>query len=69
MLMEQFFALSQDVKLDEKNRLCARRMFEHERRLALCILMKEFKSDFKPDAQIIDVEYMNNMYKTYQDNA
>lgn len=64
MKMEQFYMLSQDKNLDEKNRICAKRLFEHYRRLAMCILMKEFPSDFHVD-QVVDVEYMKNQYKGY----
>jgi len=64
MLMEQFYALSRDKNLDEKNKICARRLFEHERRLAMCILMKEMEPEFKVDL-IVNKEYMENMYKGY----
>lgn len=62
--MEQFYTLSNDKNLDDKNRICARRLFEHYRRLAMCILMKEFPDDFRAD-QVVDVEYMKNQYKGY----
>lgn len=62
MNMEQFYALSQDKKLDEKHSKCAYKLFEHYRRLAICILMKEFSPDFTID-RVITVDYMNNMFK------
>lgn len=62
MNMEQFYALSQNKKLDEKHTKCAYKLFEHYRRLAVCILMKEFSPDFSTDC-VITVDYMNNMFK------
>jgi len=64
MLMEQFWLLSQNKDVDEKDRVCAKALFEHYRRLAMCILMKEFPAEFGNDL-IIDVEYMKNLYKKY----
>jgi len=64
MLMEQFWALSTDKALDEGNRKAARAMYEHFRRLALCIAAKEMPDDHGFD-QVIDVHYMENMYRKY----
>jgi len=64
MLMEQFGLLSKNLELSEDDRKCAKALFEHYRRLAMCILMKEFPDEMKHEL-IIDVEYMKNMYKKY----
>lgn len=64
MYAEQFWVLSQEKNLDEKNRICARRLHDHYKRLALCIMAKEFPEDFKTDL-VVDAEYMKNIYKSY----
>lgn len=64
MHMEQFWLLSQDSKLDENDKKCAKALFEHYRRLAMCILMKEMPEKMVTDL-IIDVDYMQNVYKKY----
>lgn len=64
MYAEQFWMLCHDMNLDEKNRICAKRLHEHYKRLALCIMAKEFPEDFKTDL-VVDTEYMKNMYKGY----
>lgn len=67
MNMEQFYMFSQDTKLDTKNKICAYKMFEHYRRLAMCILMKEFEPNFKVSV-VIDKEYMENVYRSHWQN-
>lgn len=62
MNMEQFYKLSQDKKLDNKDIICAYKLFEHYRRLAICILMKEFNPDFNVDC-VVSVDYMRNLFK------
>lgn len=64
MLMEQYWALSQDKNLDEANRICAKKMYEHFKRLALCIVAKEMPEDAN-FGMVIDVDYMKNMYRGY----
>jgi hypothetical protein len=64
MHMEQFWLLSQDSKLNENDKKCAKALFEHYRRLAMCILMKEMPEKMVTDL-IIDVDYMQNVYKKY----
>lgn len=64
MLMEQFWLLSQDKDIDEKDKQCAKALFEHYRRLAMCVLMKEMPEQLV-DELFIDVDYMKNMYKKY----
>lgn len=64
MLMEQFWALSQDGALSEDNKKAAKAMYEHFRRLALCIAAKEMPEDHGFD-RVVDVNYMENMYRKY----
>ena len=61
-LMEQFWMLMHSDKVDEKHRTAARQLFEHERRLAMCLLMKEFPEDFKTDL-FINSMYIDDMFK------
>ena len=63
-LMEQFWLLSQKEDLGEDDKKCAKALFEHFRRLALCILMKEMPEQYVEEL-IIDVDYMKNIYKKY----
>ena len=66
MNMEQFYALAHDKTLSEKEAICAYRLFEHYRRLAMCILMKDFSPDFNVDL-VITSDYMNKLFKNSQD--
>ena len=61
-LMEQFWMLSHDEKLDETHRICAKQLFEHERRLAMNLIMKEFPEDFKTDL-FINSMFIDDMFK------
>ena len=62
--MEQFWLLSQNTDLNDDDKKCAKALFEHYRRLAMCILMKEMPEKMVTDL-IIDVDYMQNVYKKY----
>ena len=62
MKMEQFYVFAQDKNLSEKDATCAYKLFEHYRRLAICILMKEFSSDFNVDL-VVNTEYMKKLFK------
>lgn len=64
MHMEQFWLLSQNTDLNDDDKKCAKALFEHYRRLAMCILMKEMPEKMVTDL-IIDVDYMQNVYKKY----
>jgi hypothetical protein len=64
MYMEQFWLLSQNTELNDADKKCAKALFEHYRRLAMCILMKEMPEKMITDL-IIDVDYMQNVYKKY----
>ena len=64
MLMEQFWILFNNPEISEADKKCAKALFEHYRRLAICILTKEMPEQIVEE-QIIDVEYMKNIYKKY----
>ena len=64
MKMEQFYYLSTDKNLDEENKLLARKLFEHYRRMAMCVLMKDFSPDFSIE-NVVSVDYMRDQYKGY----
>ena len=57
--MEQFFAISIDQSNDEKLRKASKLLFDHYRRLAICILTKKFNNDMKIDT-VIDIETLKN---------
>ncbi len=67
-LMEQFWMLMNDKGLDDTHRKCAKRLFEHERRLAMCLVMKDFPEDFTTD-RFINSMYIDDMFKGYGENA
>ena len=64
MLMEQCWILAQNPEISEEDKKCALALFNHYRRLAMCILMKDMPEQIIEE-QIIDVEYMKNIYKKY----
>lgn len=64
MYMEQFWALSTDPALDDAHRKAAHAMYEHYRRMTLCMAMKEMPPEHGFD-KVIDVDYMKNMYRKY----
>jgi hypothetical protein len=64
MLMEQFWLLSQNNELSDDDKKCAKVLFEHYRRLATCILMKNMPEQLVNEL-IIDIDYMKNIYKKY----
>ena len=64
MYMEQFWALSCDPALNDDHRKAAKSMYEHYRRMVLCMAAKEMPHAHNFD-KVIDVEYMKNIYKKY----
>ena len=68
MYMEQFWALATDPALDEDHRKAARAMYDHYKRMTLCMAAKEMPHAHNFD-RVIDVEYMKNMYKKYEESA
>ena len=67
--MEQFFAIWHDENIDEDHRKVAKTLFEHYRRLAMCILAKEFDEKMEVE-RVLTPEYMDSMFdpKNYYDN-
>lgn len=63
-LMEQFWCLWHDERLDDTHRICAKQLFEHERRLAMNLIMKEFPEDYRTD-MYTNAQYIDNMFKGY----
>lgn len=61
-LIEQFWMLMNDKNLDENHRIAAKQLFEHERRLAMNLLMKEFPKGFKTD-KFINSMFIDDMFK------
>lgn len=60
--MEQFFAIWHDEKVDEKHRKAAKGLFEHYRRLAMCILAKEFDDNMEVE-RVLTPEFMDTMFE------
>ena len=71
--MEQFFAISVDEHIDEQRRKAAKGLFEHYRRLAMCILAKEIDPKIKIDrifpAKMVDLVYEEYNQKVQVPNA
>ena len=67
--MEQFFAIWHDENIDEDHRKVAKTLFEHYRRLAMCILAKEFDEKMEVE-RVLTPEYMDSMFdpKNYYDS-
>lgn len=67
--MEQFFAIWHDENIDEDHRKAAKTLFEHYRRLAMCILAKEFDEKMEVE-RVLTPEYMDSMFdpKNYHDS-
>jgi hypothetical protein len=59
--MEQFFSMSQDPAVDEPHRKSAKALFEHYRRLGLCILAKEFDPSMKVE-RVLTPEFIDTMF-------
>ena len=58
--MEQFFAIWQDESVDEQHRKVANGLFEHYRRLAICILTKEFDAKMAID-RVLTPEFIDTI--------
>ena len=67
--MEQFFAIWHNENIDEDHRKVAKTLFEHYRRLAMCILAKEFDEKMEVE-RVLTPEYMDSMFdpKNYYDS-
>ena len=64
MLMEQFWALANDPALSDDNKKAAMAMYQHCKRMVLCIAAKEMPSEHN-FGRIIDEDYMKKMYDVY----
>lgn len=67
--MEQFFVIWHDENIDEDHRKAAKTLFQHYRRLAMCILAKEFDEKMEVE-RVLTPEYMDSMFdpKNYHDS-
>ena len=59
--MEQFFAIWHDEKIDKDHRKAAKALFEHYRRLAVCILAKEFDEKMVVE-RVLTPEFIDSMF-------
>lgn len=59
--MEQFFDIWQDASVDEKHRNAAKALYEHYKRLAMCILAKEFDPKMPID-RVLTPEFIDSMF-------
>ena len=62
--MEQFYMIWQDERTDEKHKKAAKALFEHYRRLALCILAKEMNPKMEVD-RVFGPSYIDTMFRDY----
>lgn len=65
--MEQFYSISQDENVDEAHRKSAKGLYEHYRRLAMCILAKEFDKNMKID-RVLTPEFIDTMFTSPNPN-
>ncbi len=59
--LEQFFAIWQDETVDEQHRKVAKALFEHYRRLAMCILAKEMDPKMEIE-RVLTPEFIDTMF-------
>ena len=65
--MEQFFSIWHDSSVDDKHRTAAKKLFEHYRRLAMCILAKEFDEAMEVE-RVLTPAYIDSMFDGTEDN-
>ena len=63
--MEQFYLIWQDDQTDEKHKKAAKALFEHYRRLALCILAKEFSMEEMNVERVLTPSYIDTMFTDF----
>lgn len=61
--MEQFFLIWQNPETDEKHKRAAKSLFEHYRRLALCVLAKEMSVEHIDVEQVLTQTYIDTMFR------
>lgn len=62
--MEQFYMIWQDPNTDESHKKAAKLLFEHYRRLALCILAKEFNPQMQVE-RVLTPSFMDTMFSDF----
>ena len=59
--MEQFYIMWQDAAVDERHRKAAKALYEHYRRLAMCILAKEFNPEMAVE-RVLTPSFIDTMF-------
>lgn len=59
--MEQFYIMWQDITVDERHRKAAKALYEHYRRLAMCILAKEFNPEMEVE-RVLTPSFIDTMF-------
>ena len=59
--MEQFYIMWQDTTVDERHRRAAKALYEHYRRLAMCILAKEFNPEMEVE-RVLTPSFIDTMF-------
>jgi hypothetical protein len=62
--MEQFYMIWKDERTDEKHKKAAKALFEHYKRLAMCILAKEMSPNLNVD-RVFGPSYIDSMFRDY----
>lgn len=64
--MEQFYLIWQDDRTDDRHKKAAKALFEHYRRLALCILAKEMTPDtLRSTERVLTPGYIDSMFTDF----
>ena len=63
--MEQFYLIWQDDWTDENHKKAAKALFEHYRRLALCILAKEVSVEEMNVEKVLTPSYIDTMFTDF----
>lgn len=64
--MEQFYLIWQDERTDDKHKKAAKALFEHYRRLALCILAKEMNVEPMKDVdRVLTASFIDTMFSDF----
>ena len=59
--MEQFYIMWNDETVDDKHRKAAKSLFEHYRRLAMCILAKKFNPEMVVE-RVLTPSFIDTMF-------
>lgn len=63
--MEQFYLIWQDERTDDQHKKAAKALFEHYRRLALCILVKEMNAEQMHTERVLTPSYIDTMFADF----